>query len=229
MVRLETEDRGPKVEPTWTVLDSQHDGYIKTPNPWAYHKSDLEQEILREVEMCEFLKSRSHPNIVLYRGCRSTNGRVSGICFKRYTPTLLGKVNPGCLNKSNFLSSGRLSVDKAIKACLNGILDGIYHFHSLGIIHNDIAPSNIMFEEDSIPVIIDFDGCRKVGESLHRTKRMHGWHNPQVQTALENNDLDAFTELQTWSIGASTSMFLFKTGCQTGRTTNYQSKGIGLG
>jgi hypothetical protein len=51
--------------------------------------------------------------------------------------------------------------------------------------------------EGDTSVLIDFDSCRKVRESLHGTKRTHGWHDPHAQTALEKNDLDAFAELQT--------------------------------
>jgi hypothetical protein len=69
-----------------------------------------------------------------------------------------------------------------------------------------------MFEEDDTTVVIDFDSCRKVGESLHGTKRTHGWHDPHIQTALEKNDLDAFGELQTWLIGSSANKFMFKGG-----------------
>jgi len=209
---LETEDRGPKVKPTWAVLDSPNDYYVKTPDLWAYTSPNLEQQILREVEACELLKTHPHPNIAVYKGCRSTNGRVSGIYFQRYTSTLQEKVNPRCLSKSDFLSSRRLSVDDATKACLDGILAGIRHLHSLSIIHNDITPSNIMFEEDGTPVINDLGSCRKVGASLQGTQRTHGWHDPRVQTALEKNDLDAFTELQTWLIGSSADNFLFKRG-----------------
>lgn len=84
---LETEDRGPKVKPTWAVLDCPNDYYVKTPDLWAYTSPNLEQQILREVEACELLKTHPHPNIAVYKGCRSTNGRVSGIYFQRYTST----------------------------------------------------------------------------------------------------------------------------------------------
>ena len=70
------------------------------------------------------------------------------------------------LSKFDFLSSGRVSINNAIKACLDGILASIRHLYLLNIIHNNITPSNIMFEEDSTPVINDFGSCRKVGTSL---------------------------------------------------------------
>lgn len=38
---LATEDRGPKVKPTWTVLDFSHNYYVKTPDLWAYNSPNL--------------------------------------------------------------------------------------------------------------------------------------------------------------------------------------------
>ncbi|KAG6245556.1 hypothetical protein E4U23_005282 [Claviceps purpurea] len=47
------------------------------------------------------------------------------------------------------------SFDKDL--CLEGIERDVRHLHSLGIVHNDISPANIMFDELDRPVIIDFD------------------------------------------------------------------------
>ncbi|TVY68987.1 hypothetical protein LSUE1_G007367 [Lachnellula suecica] len=191
---LETEDRGPKVKSTWTLLDSPHDCYVKTPDLWAYTSPNLEQQILREVEACELLKSHPHPNIAVYRGCRSTNGRVSGLYFQL-------AAYPLTMPQKRVWAESWLVFITFIRS-----------ISSTMIIHNDITPSNIMLEEDCTPVIIDFGSCRMVGASLQGAQRTHGWHDPQVQTALEKNDLDAFTELETWLIGSSADNFLFKRG-----------------
>jgi len=126
--------------------------------------------------------------------------------------TLAEEVNPQHLNKSAFLLSSRPLVGNTMKQCLSGILEGIRHLHSLGLVHNDITPSNIMRDDDGTLVLIDFDSCRKIGELLRdtETKRTHGWHDPDVKTASEKNDLDAFSELQTWLFGLSVDEFLFK-------------------
>jgi serine/threonine protein kinase len=218
MQLLQKEDRGPKVQSDWLVLSSdyKHDYYVKTPDLWSYAKHiSLEQQILREVEVCEKLRYHPHPNIAFYGGCHSINGRVTGICYKRYTSTLQQKLNPGSLCKSDFLHN-REHVDDISKSCLDGVLAGIKHLHSLGLIHNDITPSNIMFDTDGTPVIIDFDSCRKVGVALNDTicgtKRTYGWHDPEIGIATERNDLDAFAELRTWLVGVSKDEFLFRGG-----------------
>src|ERR1700709_313537 len=33
---LHTEDRGPNVEPSWTLVESPHNYYVKTPDLWSY-------------------------------------------------------------------------------------------------------------------------------------------------------------------------------------------------
>jgi serine/threonine protein kinase len=106
------------------------------------------------------------------------------------------------LGKDRFRSSGRELVDDSIIASLDGIFQGIKHLHSLGLVHNDINPTNILFDEYGTPVLIDFDSCRKVGESLRdtETKRTHQWHDPKTDTASEKNDLGAFEELKIWLI-----------------------------
>jgi len=49
---------------------------------------------------------------------------------------------------------------------LRGIQEGIQHLHSLGLIHCDINPANIVMDEGDTPVIVDFDSCRRKGEEL---------------------------------------------------------------
>ncbi|KAE8357034.1 kinase-like protein [Aspergillus coremiiformis] len=205
--QIQTEDRGPAIRSTWSLI------YIKKPNLLTFASGlDLETLILNEVAVCEILRENPHPNIASYYGCEETRGLVSGLCFKRYVSTLLQKVNPQYLSKEHFRSSKREHVDAAARGSLDGILKGIKHLHSLGLVHNDINPANIMFDERDTPVLVDFDSCRKIGESLHdpKTKRTHEWHDPRVETALEKNDLDAFEELRIWLVGSVGEKFLFQ-------------------
>ncbi|KAJ5364404.1 uncharacterized protein N7496_010117 [Penicillium cataractarum] len=203
--RITIEDRGPEVKTTWSAV------FVKTPSLLAYADGNLEKRISREVETCEILRENPHPNIATYYGCNENNGRVSGLCFRRYKSTLLEAVNPQHLNKAAFLSSGRELVTESIKSGLQELLAAIKHLHSLGFVHNDINPANFMLDEEGMLILIDFDSCRNFGESLRstETKRTHHWHDPAVETSIEKNDIDAFKDLQTWLTGSAIEDFIF--------------------
>lgn len=204
--RVPTEDRGPEVKTTWSAV------YVKAPSLLAYVDGNLEEQISREVETCEILRKNPHPNIASYYGCIESHGRVSGLCFKQYASTLLEAVNPRRVGKVAFLSSARELVKENMKSGLEGILAAITHLHSLGIVHNDINPANIMLDEDGTLILIDFDSCRYIGESLRNTetKRTRHWHDPTVDISLEKNDLEAFRDLQVWLTGSADEHFLFE-------------------
>lgn len=48
---------------------------------------------------------------------------------------------------------------------MRGIEDGIQHLHGLGLINNNLNPSNIMMDGEN-SVIIDFDSCKVEGAQL---------------------------------------------------------------
>jgi serine/threonine protein kinase len=75
------------------------------------------------------------------------------------------------------------------------IRNGISHIHSLGFAHNDINPSNIMFDDNNTLVIIDFDLCLPFESILTTTKQTPGWHDPEVQTSDPRNDWDVVLEI----------------------------------
>ncbi|OQE28684.1 hypothetical protein PENSTE_c003G06034 [Penicillium steckii] len=114
------------------------------------------------------------------------------------------KFNPEHLNKNMFRESGRELIPEGMNDRLEGLRAGILHLHSLGLVHNDINPSNIMFDEDGNFILIDFDSCRRIGENLHETDagRTWAWHDPDVKIALPKNDLDAFEDLRIWMVGS---------------------------
>jgi serine/threonine protein kinase len=103
-------------------------------------------------------------------------------------------------------------VKEDLKSSLEGILAAIKHLHRLGLVHNDINPANIMLDEDSTLILIDFESCRYIGESLcnTETKRTYQWHDPFVDISLEENDLDAFKDLQVWLAGSVDDDFLLE-------------------
>lgn len=122
--------------------------------------SDYALQILTEVEACEILRKHPHPNIAPYWGCVVRDGRIRELCFPRYGVTLAQMLKDGT------------QFDKS--ACLSGIEAGVAHMHRLGLVHNDLNPSNIMMDGDC-PVIIDFDSCKPEGEKLGPKGGSDGW------------------------------------------------------
>ncbi|KAL3493473.1 kinase-like protein [Aspergillus germanicus] len=203
--QVPTVDRGPEVQGrAWSAV------YIKTPSLPSFAYKNLEEQMIYEVEACEILRKNPHPNIATYYGHQETNGRVSGLCFKRYPSRLLEAVNPGYWNKVAFRASARDLVTEDMKRNLPGILAAIKHLHSLGLVHNDINPENIMIGEDGTFILIDFGSCRPIGESLRTAGRTYHWYDHSVGISLEQNDLDAFHEVQTWLTGSVDEEFLFE-------------------
>lgn len=193
--------------------------YIKRPHLLSYDRihdtpnaSSISERVLKEAEVCEILKLHPHPSIAQYLGCQVCNGRITGICFSKYSDTLMHRVNPKSRMKRAFIYDGRAL--KNPDDCLYGVERGLRHLHSLGLVHNDINPSNIMIDEDTdeedTPVIIDFDSCRPVGESLEGVGRTFEWYDERVQRSLPSNDLDALDEIREWLRDGGTKHFKFK-------------------
>lgn len=126
--------------------------YIKRPRLTGYDGSaSLSSFLLQEARICEILLRNEHPNIARYLGCVTNDGRVTGLCFEKYSETLAKR-----------LEDGR-SVDQ--ESCFQQICAGIDHLHSLNLVHNDIHSGNIMSldNEGGSFVIIDFDSCAVKG------------------------------------------------------------------
>lgn len=97
---------------------------------------------------------------------------------------------------------------KDYNCVLAGIESGIRHLHSLGLVHNDINPTNIMRDGDKA-IIIDSGSCRAVGESLEDVGRTYEWCDEKVQHAVFENDLNALEEIRIW-LGDRSQAFQFR-------------------
>lgn len=119
------------------------------------------------------------------------------------------KLNPGSLNKNDFLQDRQVAKEDAARY-LRGVKAGVDHLHSLGYVHNDINPANIMVAEAGDAILVDFDSCLKIGTPLAGVKRTYGWHNTQSRTAEQKNDYTAIEDLETWLTGSSSDKYHFK-------------------
>jgi len=155
------------------------DCYVKRPSLVSYAdmtvRSKLSDLLLREARICELLRKYPHPNIAQYLGCTIHDNRITGLCFVRYGTTLADRLN-----------GNSLTLPKDI--ILNGIKCGIQHLHYLGVIHNDVNPSNIMLKSDDTPVIIDFDSSQREGEKLGSKAGTRGWTDENFEFASREND-----------------------------------------
>ncbi|CAL5865819.1 uncharacterized protein PFLUO_LOCUS25 [Penicillium psychrofluorescens] len=178
--------------------------YLKRPQLSKYdpnYPDEIKDQVLHEVQICEFLTKHPHPNIAQYHGCDVHNGFITGIYFTKYSLTLMERVNPKKLSKLLFAldrKTGGLSIHEQL--WLDQVERALRHLHSLGIAHNDINPTNIMVEGDKA-VIIDFDSCRFYETDVGLVKSTYQWHDEKVTTARPLNDLDALEEIRLWLSG----------------------------
>ena len=108
-----------------------------------------------------------HPNVATYHGWVVEGGRIVGLAFTKYNLTLCQR----------WKTLPPLKKEKTLK----GIENGIRHLHSLGYVHNDIDIENVMFGDDDVPVINDFDWCWKEGEGRGMKGETHNWYDEKYE------------------------------------------------
>ncbi|KAJ5159178.1 uncharacterized protein N7500_008829 [Penicillium coprophilum] len=178
------------------------DTHVKRPQLNSYdqisqspHPNAIAESMLAEAKVCELFLQHPHPNIAKYHGCQVAGDRITGLCFTKYSHTLMKEVNPGALMKRRSRSTRETIKDYS--AGLAGVESGLRHLHSLGLVHNDINPSNIMLDGDGL-VIIDFGSCRPIGESMEGSGGTYEWYDEKTQLSLPENDLNALEEIRIW-------------------------------
>ncbi|KAK0439285.1 uncharacterized protein EV420DRAFT_1231926, partial [Desarmillaria tabescens] len=129
------------------------DSYNKVGTIFHFHPEDLDRCaiwpcMIQEARVCETLMKHPHPNVARYYGYVEKDGLMVGLGFKRYGQTFEESVKKGVILKEDVESS------------FDQIKKGVEHIHGLGLLHNNINPSNIMLDADGSLLIIDFDSCR---------------------------------------------------------------------
>ncbi|KAJ5951408.1 uncharacterized protein N7479_009821 [Penicillium vulpinum] len=114
------------------------------------HTYAIAESVLAEARVCELLLQQPHPNIVIYHACQVSGDIITGLCFAKYSQTVIKEINPGALTKRQARSTCNPRKDYSVV-----ITEWVY---------NDINPSTIMFDGDEL-VAVDFGCCRPIGES----------------------------------------------------------------
>jgi len=150
----------PTVTPGFTISSGGQPAtacHVKRPKLLHLDEPDLAKTIAKtfaeEVEIMELLQHHQHPNLIQYHGCTVKNGRVTGIALERHKAILQYRYE-----------DDERPFDR--DRCMSDIRAGVKQLHRLGLVHNDLNPSNILLDNDDRAIIIDFDSCRRFGETL---------------------------------------------------------------
>ncbi|KAF8574777.1 kinase-like protein, partial [Ramaria rubella] len=150
--------------------------FVKRPGLMNYDPNNslsVLSHLEREINMLEILSKNPHKNIVKYLGVLIEDDRVVGICLEKCKISL-----KDCIKQKVKIHKNKL---------LNDIESGIRHMHSLGYIHDDINPNNIMIDNFGDTKIIDFDSSKKISHPRRGKSGTEGWTNDS-DIALEEND-----------------------------------------
>ena len=66
-----------------------------------------------------------------------------------------------------------------LPSCLKGVENGLDHLHKLDLNHSDINPTNIMLDNEDVPIIIDFDS-RQREDALSFGTGTPGWTDNSI-------------------------------------------------
>ncbi|GJC96427.1 hypothetical protein ColKHC_05253 [Colletotrichum higginsianum] len=169
--------------------------YLKRPRLVEYeeYKDQDCVEIIpgllyKEARNLEAVSRHPHPGIIGYHGCRVRRGFITGLVLDRHPVDLKNRVK----------EEGKPPLDKV--AFLGALELALAHLHNLGLAHNDLNPANILISETGMPVLIDFDSCRPIGQKLLHSRGTPGWtdESDSWDTSEIRHDTFAIEKIHGW-------------------------------
>ncbi|KAJ5326584.1 uncharacterized protein MYU51_014597 [Penicillium brevicompactum] len=171
--------------------------YIKRPKLETYnwlvnHGQGLETQLFKslvaEAQVLEELSQHPRPNLIRYYGSRVAHGHFTGIVLEKHPRDL-----------QTHIDEGHKVLDK--NAFMGALESAIQHLHDLGFAHNDLCPANVLVSETGMPVLIDFEGCQKLGTLLQYIRGTEGWIDGEIKdhhTSDTVHDTFALGKIQAW-------------------------------
>lgn len=161
---------------------------LETYNWLVNHSQCMETQLFRsllaEAQVLEELSQHPHPNMI----CRVAHGCFTGIVLEKHPRDL-----------QTHIDQGHKALDKT--AFMAALESAIQHLHGLGFAHNDLCPSNVLVSEAGMPVLIDFEGCQKLGTSLQYVRGTEGWIEGEIKdhhTSDARHDTFALGKIRAW-------------------------------
>ncbi|KAF9735673.1 hypothetical protein PMIN06_007185 [Paraphaeosphaeria minitans] len=177
----------PQAPSNLTIIPIEDEGklFIKGPrlNTAFIGTKELPKLLLQEAKTLQFLAHHPHPNIVRYHGCLIRRGLIVGLGLERCEVTMEEQLRAGLQ-------------DFDVDTFMRQITSAVKHLHSIGLAHNDINPTNIMFNKQQ-PILIDFGSCQPFGCTLITTGTP-GWTDDDFTLSAPQHDETALGKIRIW-------------------------------
>ena len=149
------------------------------------------KETIRFLAEAELIGSIRHPNIVQIYDYGSVNGRSPFLALEYLAGGTL----------ANRLVRGPIAPEEAARL-VSLLASGIHHAHSLGMVHRDLKPGNILFDENGVPKIIDFGLAKRVSCDITRTQILMGTPAYMAPEQADKKAKFVGPTADVWALGA---------------------------
>jgi serine/threonine protein kinase len=107
-------------------------------------------------------------------------------------------------------NQNRLFTEDEIRQLLIDTLPVLQYIHSLGVIHRDIAPDNLMLRSsDNLPVLIDFGGVKQIAVNAE----IQATGNTEVPTCLGKVGYAPHEQMQRGTVSPNTDLYALAATC----------------
>ena len=146
---------------------------------------------VKEIEAFQAGRSDECKHVVSYFGHEKDDGYIYLAISK--CATTLGN----CVETGSDLSCQLERVDERLRV-LHELAQGIAHLHSLGVIHRDLTPSNVLLDDEGVVKISDMGLARKIidgqGHVSTTSQGTIGWQPAEVlEKQAQSEKVDVFS------------------------------------